>query len=93
MFRELQWPVETTADVAQFLMEVEEEGAETEFLPENKRARLVGIEADPEARTGLLHAARGVGENVTHHRSLRDWSGTGDWNEGSSKFTEDSISW
>jgi len=32
--REFQWAIETTADVANFLMELEEDGVETEYIPE-----------------------------------------------------------
>ncbi len=39
--REFQWPIDTTVDVATFLLELEEEGVETEYIPEEARARLV----------------------------------------------------
>ncbi|KAH7336354.1 hypothetical protein BKA65DRAFT_32566 [Rhexocercosporidium sp. MPI-PUGE-AT-0058] len=70
-WREAQWHSQTSADIAQFLMEVEEEGVETADIPEWARARLSGVIADLEKRSLHLYCIRGVGENTTQRDSLR----------------------
>ena len=70
-WREAQWHSYTSADIARFLMEVEEEGVETDHIPEWARARLSGVIADQEKRSLHLHCIRGVGENTTQRDSLR----------------------
>jgi hypothetical protein len=82
LYREFQWPSDTSADVAQFLMEVEEEGVDTYFIPEQARARLTAIHSNVEEKTAFIFCVRGTGENAVEHSSLRDWSGAGAWGEG-----------
>jgi hypothetical protein len=55
----------TSADVAIFLMECEEDGIETDYIPEWARARLSGVEADLETRATKLQCIRGFGEFAT----------------------------
>lgn len=81
IYREFQWPSDTSADVAQFLMEVEEEGVETDYIPEQARARLTAIHSNVEKKTARVFCVRGTGENARQHSSLRDWSGAGAWDE------------
>jgi len=45
-----------------FLMEVEEEGIESEFIPEWARARLTGIEVNTETGQARVRWIRGAGE-------------------------------
>jgi len=69
-WREAQWSSDGSVDVATFLMEVEEEDVETEYIPEWARARLSGVHADMELRTLRLQCIRGVGKcAVTRERT------------------------
>ena len=69
--RRAEWGSEATAEVARFLMEVEEEGVATEYIPEWARARLCGVDGDLEKRTMHLQCIRGVGEFATHKEVVR----------------------
>ncbi|KAE8453524.1 hypothetical protein EG329_010385 [Mollisiaceae sp. DMI_Dod_QoI] len=70
-WREAQWSSEPSVDVATFLMDVEEEGIETEYIPEEARARLSGVDADLDLRTLRLHCIRGLGKHAVHIEQLR----------------------
>jgi hypothetical protein len=61
-WREAQFSSKTSAAVAIFLMECEEDGVETDYIPEWARVRLSGIDADLESRVMKLQCIRGVGE-------------------------------
>ncbi|KAF8864745.1 hypothetical protein BDZ45DRAFT_669119 [Acephala macrosclerotiorum] len=76
-WREAQWSSEPSVDVAEFLMDVEEEGIDTEYIPEWARARLSGVDADLELRTIKLHCIRGVGADAEHREQLRYYGKTG----------------
>lgn len=95
LYREFQWPSDTSADVAKFLMEVEEEGVETDYIPEQSRARLTAIHSNVEKKTAHLFCVRGTGENARQHSSLRDWSGAGTWDEKNLEmaFADDAPVW
>lgn len=70
-WREAQWSSEPSVDVATFLMDVEEEGVETEYIPEWARARLSGVNADMEEKTLRLQCIRGVGKRAVHKEQMR----------------------
>jgi hypothetical protein len=72
-WREAQWGSETSADVAKWIVEVEEDGVETESIPEWARARLSVIDASLEKKTAHLYCIRGVGKSLTHKDTLRYW--------------------
>jgi hypothetical protein len=95
LYREFQWPSDTSADVARFLMEVEEDGVETDYIPEESRARLTAIHSNMEEKTAHIFCVRGTGANAVQYSSLRDWSGAGAWNEGTIeiRFSEDAPTW
>ena len=46
-------------------MECEEDGVETDYIPEWARGRLSGIDADLESHVMKLECIRGVGESAT----------------------------
>lgn len=69
-WREAQWSSDGSVDVANFLMEVEEEGVETEYIPEWARARLSGIDANVEAMTLRLQCIRGVGSRAENREKM-----------------------
>lgn len=73
-WREAQWMTQMSADIAIFMLETEEEGVETEFIPEWARARLTGVDIVKEERRTILHCIRGVGSSAVHIESVRDWS-------------------
>jgi hypothetical protein len=64
-WREAQFSSKTSAAVAIFLMECEEDGVETDYIPEWARARLSGVDADLESRVMTMQCIRGVGESAT----------------------------
>ncbi|KAL2068850.1 hypothetical protein VTL71DRAFT_15188 [Oculimacula yallundae] len=76
-WREAQWHSHTSADIATFLMDTEEEGVETAYIPEWARARLSGIVANQENISLHIHCIRGFGENATHRDSLRHYFRSG----------------
>lgn len=63
----------SAADVARFIMEVEEEGVEGNWIPEWARARITGIDVNREERVARLQCVRGTGEWAVRRESLRDW--------------------
>jgi len=73
-WREAQWVSRLSADVAIFMMETEEEGVETDFIPEWARAKLTAVDVGKEDRRTILHCTRGVGSSAVHIESARDWS-------------------
>lgn len=73
-WREGSWGSRRVADGARFIMETEEEGVETEYVPESARARLVGIEVDVERREAHIQCVKGIGPSAVLKRSVRDWS-------------------
>lgn len=77
-WREGQWMSLVCADLARFILETEEEGVETERIPEWARARLTGVDTVEENCKGTLHCVRGVGDSAVFFQSVRDWSGMQD---------------
>ncbi|TVY78303.1 Beauvericin cluster-specific repressor BEA4 [Lachnellula suecica] len=73
-WREAQWMSLISADMARFIMETEESGVETEYIPDWARVRLGGVEIVAEEHKGTMHCVRGVGESAVHIESVRDWS-------------------
>lgn len=51
-------------------MDVEEEGLETEYIPEDARARLSGIVADLEKGALHVNCIQGAGENATQRECV-----------------------
>ena len=51
-------------------MEVEEEGIETDFIPEWARARLSGIEVNTETGQARVSCIRGTGESAVSEYSV-----------------------
>lgn len=76
-WREAQWGSETCTDVAKWILEVEEDGVETEHIPEWARARLSSIDANLETKTAHLYCVRGVGDYLTHKDTVRYWGDMG----------------
>jgi hypothetical protein len=74
-WKEAQWMSLVCADAVRFIIETEEEGVETDFIPEWARVRLSGVDIVEEEWKGTLHCIRGVGGSAVHIQSLRDWSG------------------
>ena len=60
-WREAQWGSNPSVHVSKFLMEVEEDGIETDFIPEWARARLTGIEVNTETGQARVRCIRGTG--------------------------------
>ena len=52
----------SAADVARFIIEVEEEGVEGNQIPEWARARITGIDVKGGERVARLQCIRGTGE-------------------------------
>ncbi|TVY41278.1 hypothetical protein LCER1_G008849 [Lachnellula cervina] len=77
-WREAQWASLVCADVARFKLETEEDGVETDHIPEWARVRLTGVDVIEKERKGTLQGIRGVGESAVHIQSVRNWSGMGD---------------
>lgn len=73
-WREGSWGSRRVADGARFIMETEEEGIETEYIPESVRARLVRIEVDVERRLAHIQCLRGIGVDAVLKSAVRDWS-------------------
>jgi hypothetical protein len=73
-WREAHWDSAHCADVAKFIMQVEEEGIETEFIPEWARVRSFRI--DIQMHTGRVHLTclRGVGDSAATVEGDLDWS-------------------
>jgi hypothetical protein len=73
-WREAHWDSAHIADVAKFIMQVEEEGVETEYVPE--WARVKSFEIDIHMNTGMVHLTchRGVGESAVAVEGDLDWS-------------------
>jgi hypothetical protein len=61
-WREAGWVSQMCADTVLFLVEMEEDGVETDYIPEWVRARLTGIDANLEERTAHLRCI-GAWEN------------------------------
>ena len=75
-WREAHWDSSHAADVAKFVMQVEEEGVETDFIPEWARVKSFGI--DIQMNTGIvrLSCLRGVGGAAVTVEGTMDWSDT-----------------
>jgi hypothetical protein len=75
-WREAHWDSAHAADVAKFVMQVEEEGIETDYIPE--WARVSSFEVDIQMSTGIVYLSclRGVGEAAVTVEGTLDWSGT-----------------
>lgn len=73
-WREGNWGTTHVADVAEFIMNTEEEGVESEWLPESARGRISGVDVNSEERTAVVHFARGFGENIVYSCGFMDWS-------------------
>lgn len=69
-WREAQWGSNPSVHVLKFLTEVEEEGVETEFIPEWARARLTGIEVNTETGQARVRCRRGTGESAVSRYSV-----------------------
>ncbi|TVY15412.1 hypothetical protein LARI1_G007646 [Lachnellula arida] len=77
-WREAQWMSLVCADVARFKLETEEDGVETDHIPEWARVRLTGVDVTEKEWKGTLHGIRGVGDSAVLIQSVRNWSGMGD---------------
>ncbi|CCU82634.1 hypothetical protein similar to C6 zinc finger domain-containing protein [Blumeria hordei DH14] len=75
-WREGQWGSTGSAIIAIWLMEVEENGVEGDFIPEWARAKLTAMVADFDNRTLHLCCIRGTGENATYIQTNRSCDGT-----------------
>src|SRR6266487_1714055 len=60
------WVSQMCADTVVFLVEVEGNGVETDYIPEWARARPTGVDANLEERTAHLPSIRGVGESAVY---------------------------
>ena len=69
-WREAQWGSNPSVHVSNFLMEVEEEGVEGEFIPEWARARLTGIEVNTETGQARVTCVRGTGQSAVSTYSV-----------------------
>ena len=69
-WREAQWGSVPSVHVSKFLMEVEEDGIETEFIPEWARARLSGIEVNTELGQAKVWCIRGTGQSAVSRYSV-----------------------
>jgi hypothetical protein len=67
------WEVPPQQMFARFIIEVEEEGVEGNWIPEWARARITGIDVNREERVARLQCVRGTGEWAVRRESLRDW--------------------
>jgi hypothetical protein len=73
-WREGTWGSRRVADAVQFLMDTEEEGVETDFIPEYARARFVRIEVEVEKHQAFIECMKGVGTDAVLKSCVRDWS-------------------
>jgi hypothetical protein len=69
-WREAQWGSNPSVHVSKFLMELEEDGIETYFIPEWARARLSGIEINTETGQARVCCTRGTGESAVSSYSV-----------------------
>lgn len=74
-WREAHWDSEHVADVGKFVMQVEEEGVKTDFIPEWARVR--SLEMNCKMDTGIVHLVchRGFGGSVVRFECEMNWSG------------------
>lgn len=69
-WREAQWGSNPSVHVSKFLMQVEEEGIDGDFIPEWARARLTGIEVNTETGQARVRCVRGTGESAVSRYSV-----------------------
>ncbi|KAG0651301.1 Aspercryptin biosynthesis cluster-specific transcription regulator atnN [Hyphodiscus hymeniophilus] len=69
-WREAQWGSSPSMHVSKFLMAVEEDGIETDFIPEWARARLSSIEVNTETGQARVCCIRGTGESAVSKYSV-----------------------
>ncbi|TAQ87968.1 hypothetical protein B7494_g3728 [Chlorociboria aeruginascens] len=75
-WREANWGSLSGADIAQWHMEVEEEGCQgLDIIPEYARAKITKVDVHLERQVAELQAMRGFGESVVFVDTQRDWSG------------------
>lgn len=72
VWRESSFWSTSTAQISEWLMEIEEEGVETEYIPEWARARLVQLEFD-EVRRVSVKCVRGVGDRQEVREASWGW--------------------
>ncbi|KAG9238755.1 hypothetical protein BJ875DRAFT_14408 [Amylocarpus encephaloides] len=75
-WREAHWDSGHAADVARLVMQVEEEGVETDFIPEWARVRSFSIDIKMETGIAHLTCLRGVGDSAVRVKGVLDWSST-----------------
>lgn len=63
-WREAQWGSSPSVHVSRFLVDIEEEGVEGEWIPEWARARLTGIEVNTGTGMARVKCVRGTGESA-----------------------------
>lgn len=78
-WREASFWSTSTAQISEWLMEIEEDGVETGYIPEWARARLIQVEFDEgkEVRRVSVKAVRGVGINQEVKEASWGWGFAG----------------
>lgn len=73
-WKEGTWGSRRVADGARHMVRTEEEGAETEYIPEYSRTRLVRIEVDVERRLAHIQCVWGIAPDTVLKSDVRDQS-------------------
>ncbi|KAH6679411.1 hypothetical protein B0J14DRAFT_296996 [Halenospora varia] len=73
-WREAHWCSTTNAEAGRILVDLEEEGVETDFIPEWARVDIIGVKMCQETETVRLTYIRGAGDTAERHECVRDWS-------------------
>lgn len=68
------WGSRRVADPARFIMEIEEEGVETDYIPESATTRLIKVDVDVKKRQVHVQCIHGIGTTAVVESTLRDWS-------------------
>jgi hypothetical protein len=74
-WREGSFSSSSTAQISEWLMEIEEEGVETEYIPEWARTRLVHVDIDEGKGFGRVSVKclRGIGTNQQAKEATWEW--------------------